>query len=204
MRQEQLVLAVREESPFAARHARVDGWRVQHSVGLSLPGRDRSLGPSGRRVIVPDVIGFGLSEKPDGKAAVAIACRSRGLKRQSGAVHAVPQACRTRPVVEDLAEMAAAPPAMDLGAQHKEAVVSGRGDGVVGGVNGKRAPGAGIDTLPVLVVERAGEWRLGAAAAQDVSYCAGVRIRRHSSSVRMISNGAESAASPAPRRNAPT
>ena len=76
----ELALGVREKWPFAARYARVNGWRmhyVDEGAGypvLLLHGnptwgflyRD-VIGPlvrSRRRVIVPDMIGFGLSEKP--------------------------------------------------------------------------------------------------------------------------------------------
>ena len=75
-----LVPAVREKWPFVARYARVNGWRMHYvdedngDPVLLLHGnptwgflyRD-VIGPlvrSGRRVIVPDMIGFGLSEKP--------------------------------------------------------------------------------------------------------------------------------------------
>jgi pimeloyl-ACP methyl ester carboxylesterase len=70
----------REKWPYAARFARVNGWRMHYiDAGdgdpvLLLHGnptrgflyRDM-IGPlvqSGRRVLVPDRIGFGLSEKP--------------------------------------------------------------------------------------------------------------------------------------------
>ena len=43
-----------------------------------------------------------------------------GLERQRDAVHAIAQAGRLRPVVEDVAEMAAAAAAMDRGADHAE------------------------------------------------------------------------------------
>jgi len=76
----ELAHAVREKWPFVARHARVNGWRMHYvdegegDPVLLLHGnptwgylyRD-VIGPlvqSGRRVIVPDMIGFGLSEKP--------------------------------------------------------------------------------------------------------------------------------------------
>jgi pimeloyl-ACP methyl ester carboxylesterase len=71
---------VREKWPYAARFARVNGWRMHYvdegdgDPVLLLHGnptwgflyRD-VIGPlvqSGRRVVVPDMIGFGLSEKP--------------------------------------------------------------------------------------------------------------------------------------------
>ena len=70
----------RDKWPFTARYARVNGWRmhyVDEGVGdpiLPLHGNPtwgylyRDVIPplveAGRRVIVPDMIGFGLSEKP--------------------------------------------------------------------------------------------------------------------------------------------
>jgi pimeloyl-ACP methyl ester carboxylesterase len=76
----ELAPAIREKWPFAARYARVNGWRmhyVDEGAGdpvLLLHGNPtwgflyrEVIGPlaqSGRRVIVPDMIGFGLSEKP--------------------------------------------------------------------------------------------------------------------------------------------
>ena len=70
---------IREKWPFAARYARVNGWRmhyVDEGAGdpvLLLHGNPtwgflyrEVIGPlvqSGRRVIVPDMVGFGLSEK---------------------------------------------------------------------------------------------------------------------------------------------
>ncbi len=76
---------LRRKWPYAARHAQVNGWRmhyVDEGIGdpvLLLHGnptwgflyRD-VIGPlvqSGRRVIVPDMIGFGRSEKPTREAA---------------------------------------------------------------------------------------------------------------------------------------
>lgn len=66
--------------PFAARFARVDGWRVHdidEGVGdpvlllhgnptLGLPCRDAvaPLANAGHRVVVPDMVGFGRSEQP--------------------------------------------------------------------------------------------------------------------------------------------
>ena len=76
----QLTPAFREKWPYVARYARVNGWRMHYvdegdgDPVVLLHGnptwgflyRD-VIGPlvqSGRRVIVPDMIGFGLSEKP--------------------------------------------------------------------------------------------------------------------------------------------
>jgi pimeloyl-ACP methyl ester carboxylesterase len=70
----------RSQWPFAARYARVNGWRMHYideGVGdpvMLLHGNPtwgflyrRVIPPlvnAGHRVIVPDMIGFGLSEKP--------------------------------------------------------------------------------------------------------------------------------------------
>ncbi len=76
----ELTPGFRQKWPYAARYARVNGWRMHYvdegdgDPVLLLHGnptwgflyRD-VIGPlvqSGRRVIVPDMIGFGLSEKP--------------------------------------------------------------------------------------------------------------------------------------------
>jgi hypothetical protein len=76
----ELAPSVREKWPFAARYAQVNGWRMHYvdegdgDPVLLLHGNPtwgflyrEVIGPlvkSGRRVIVPDMIGFGLSEKP--------------------------------------------------------------------------------------------------------------------------------------------
>src|ERR1700691_1010305 len=58
--------------------------------------------------------------------------RRRGrMKLQRKAVHAVTQAGRLRPIVEDVAEMAAAAAAVNFGAQHPEGAVFGLADGVL-------------------------------------------------------------------------
>ena len=76
----ELAPSIREKWPFAPRYARVNGWRMHYvdegdgDPVLLLHGnptwgflyRD-VIGPlvqSGRRIIVPDMIGFGLSQKP--------------------------------------------------------------------------------------------------------------------------------------------
>jgi pimeloyl-ACP methyl ester carboxylesterase len=108
----ELTPSVREKWPFAARYARVNGWRmhyVDEGAGdpvLLLHGnptwgflyRD-VIGPlvqSGRRVIVPDMIGFGLSEKPtredahtlDGHTANLVSLvRQLGLTRVTVVCH---------------------------------------------------------------------------------------------------------------------
>jgi pimeloyl-ACP methyl ester carboxylesterase len=76
----ELLAAIRAQWPYVARFARVSGWRMHYvdedvsDPVVLLHGnptwgflyRD-VIGPlvqSGRRVVVPDMIGFGLSEKP--------------------------------------------------------------------------------------------------------------------------------------------
>jgi len=108
----QLVPEIREQWPYAARYARVNGWRMHYvdagkgDAVLLLHGnptwgflyRD-VIGPlvrSGRRVIVPDMIGFGLSEKPareqahtlDGHIANLVSLvRQLGLMRVTAVCH---------------------------------------------------------------------------------------------------------------------
>src|SRR2546421_4177672 len=101
------------------------------------------------------------------------------------AVHAITQTCRLRPVVEHVAEMAAAATAMHLGACHEQAAVAGGADGVLqrrveagpagaavelggGGEERQIAAGAGIGAGAVLLVEGAGAGALGAVLAQHV------------------------------------
>jgi pimeloyl-ACP methyl ester carboxylesterase len=108
----ELIPAVREKWPYAARFARVNGWRMHYvdegdgDPVLLLHGnptwgflyRD-VIGPmvqSGRRVVVPDMIGFGLSEKParerahtlDGHIANLVSLvRQLGLTRLTAVCH---------------------------------------------------------------------------------------------------------------------
>ena len=108
----ELAPSVRAKWPFAARYARVNGWRMHYvdkgdgDPVLLLHGnptwgflyRD-VIGPlvqSGRRVIVPDMIGFGLSEKPtrehahtlDGHTANLVSLvRQLGLTRVTMVCH---------------------------------------------------------------------------------------------------------------------
>ena len=108
----ELAPSVREKWPFAARYAQVNGWRMHYvdeghgDPVLLLHGnptwgflyRD-VIGPlvqSGRRVIVPDMIGFGLSEKPtrehahtlDGHTANLVSLvRQLGLTRVTVVCH---------------------------------------------------------------------------------------------------------------------
>ena len=108
-----------------------------------------------------------------------------GDELQRDAVHAVAQAGRLGAVVEHVAQMPAAAPAVHLGARHEEALVDGRADGVVerlvearpagaavelGGRGEERevAAGAVVHAHAVLLVERAREGALGAVLAQHV------------------------------------
>jgi len=108
----ELTPSIREKWPFAPRYARVNGWRMHYvdegdgDPVLLLHGnptwgflyRD-VIGPlvqSGRRIIVPDMIGFGLSEKPtrehahtlDGHTANLVSLvRQLGLTRVTVVCH---------------------------------------------------------------------------------------------------------------------
>src|SRR4051794_16749830 len=107
------------------------------------------------------------------------------MEHQREAVHAVAQAGGLRAIIEDVAEMAAAAAAVDLGAQHAESAVLGLADRVVErlvearpagatlefGLGRKQrqvAAGAGEDALAMLLQQRAGARPLGAVLAQDV------------------------------------
>src|SRR6185312_5904120 len=107
------------------------------------------------------------------------------LEGQRQAVDAVPLAGGWRAVVEDMAEMSAAAPAMDLRADLQQRTVFVLADGVrqrfpeawparagiefrLRGIKGKIAAGAMEDTDSMLVEKRAGEGRLGALLPQDI------------------------------------
>src|ERR1700722_19518701 len=107
------------------------------------------------------------------------------MKHQRKTAHAVAQAGRLRPVVEDVAEMAAAAAAVNFSAQHPEGAVFGLADGVVErlvktrpagaafelGLRGEQrqvAAGAGEDALAMLLEQRARSRTLGALLAQDL------------------------------------
>ena len=131
--------------------------------------------------------------------------RRRGrMKQQRKAVHAVAQAGRLRPIVEDVAEMAAAAAAMNFGAQHPEGAVFGLADGVLErlvearpagaalkfGLRGEQrqvAAGAGEDALAMLLEQRARSGR-SVPSLRRISYCCGVSCARHSASVFSTSN----------------
>src|SRR5689334_19187834 len=106
-----------------------------------------------------------------------------GMEIERDAVHAIAQSGRRRPVLEDVAEMAAAVAAMHLGAHHEKAAVAlgfhraierrgkARPAGAAvefgGGVEQRpAAAGAMIDAGGVFLVERAGAGALGAMLAQ--------------------------------------
>src|SRR5579864_1794849 len=105
------------------------------------------------------------------------------MKIERDAVHAITLAGRCRPVIEDMAEMPAAAPAMHLGANHEKAPVARRFDRFVerrgearpagaavelaAGVKQRlSAAGTMIDPRVVLLVERAGSSALGAVLSQ--------------------------------------
>ncbi len=109
---QELPASVREQWPFAPRYARVNGWRMHYvdegsgNPVVLLHGNPTwgflyrevipPLAASGYRVIVPDMIGFGLSEKPtrehahtlDGHSANLVALlRQLDLKRVTLVCH---------------------------------------------------------------------------------------------------------------------
>src|SRR5262249_47638324 len=108
----------------------------------------------------------------------------RGLERQRARVDAVPVACRGGPVVEDVAQVAAAAAADDLGAAHEQAVVRPQLDRlgerrlVEAGPPGARvelgvraeqlapAAGAPVGTVLVVVDVLTGERPLGVSLTQ--------------------------------------
>src|ERR1700694_2595498 len=111
--------------------------------------------------------------------------RRRGrMKHQRKAVHAVAQAGRLRPIVEDVAEMAAATAAVNFGPQHPKGPVLGLADGVLERLIKTRpagtalefrlrreqrqiAAGAGENALAMLLEQRARTGTLGTFLAQD-------------------------------------
>jgi hypothetical protein len=122
--------------------------------------------------------------RPDSPSAVALGV-DRRLEFQRHPVHAVAQAGGRRAVVEHVAEMAEAPPAMQLGEGCKEATVCLGLDRIgqrikearparaafelgIGGKQRQIATCASEDALAVLTVERAGARTFGAVIAQDV------------------------------------
>src|SRR5579871_3704837 len=104
------------------------------------------------------------------------------LERET--VHAIAQAGRLRTVVKDVAEMAAAAPAMDFDALHSEGPVFVGPDGILerliearpaggalefrlGGEQRQIATGAGEGALAMLLEQRTGPWTFGAFFPQD-------------------------------------
>src|SRR4051794_13038176 len=107
------------------------------------------------------------------------------MEDQPETVDAVAQSGRLGTVVEDVAEMAAAAPAMHLGPEHAKGAILGLADIAldrlvearparaalefgVGGEQRQVAAGAGEDALAVLLEQRAGARPLGALLAQDL------------------------------------
>src|SRR6202166_1921722 len=107
------------------------------------------------------------------------------MKHQRKSVHAIAQAGRLWPVVEDVAEMAAAAAAMDLGPQHAEGAVLSLADGIfqrliearpagaalefrLRGEQRQVAAGAGEDALAMFLEQRARARPFGALLAQDL------------------------------------
>src|SRR5271154_6407423 len=107
------------------------------------------------------------------------------MEHQRETVHAVAQSGRLRAVVKNVAEMAAAAPAMNFGAGHAEARVLGFTDRILQrlikarpsgaalelGLRGEQrqvAAGAGEGALAVLLEQRARARTLGAFLAQDL------------------------------------
>src|SRR5579862_1154720 len=106
-----------------------------------------------------------------------------GVERERDAVHAIALAGRLRPIVEDMAEMPAATPAVHFGARHEERAVAFGFDRIlerrpkawpagaavelrVGREERLAAAGAMIDAGAVFLVERARPGALGAVLAQ--------------------------------------
>src|SRR4051812_27760762 len=106
------------------------------------------------------------------------------MEDQPETVDAVARSGRLRTVVEDVAEVAAAAPAMHLGAEHAvgpvlgladialDRLVEARPSGAalelgVGGEQRQVAAGAGEDALAVFLEQRAGARSLGAFLAQN-------------------------------------
>src|SRR5690349_18265280 len=98
-----------------------------------------------------------------------------GNELERRAVHAVAQPGRPGPVVEDVAEVSAAAPAVHFGAQHAERAVAALGHSVRQRLPEARPAGAAVElgsrreqlelaagadepAGPVLVVQRAREW----------------------------------------------
>src|SRR5215469_5999033 len=124
--------------------------------------------------------------RPPRSAAGLLLARGRGLERQRARVDAVPLAGRPGTVVEDVAEVAAAAAADDLGAPHEQAVIRPQFDrlgdrGLVeAGPPGARvelgvraeqlgaAAGTPVEAVPVVVDVLTGERHLGVRPAQDV------------------------------------
>src|ERR1700685_634008 len=67
------------------------------------------------------------------------------MKLKCEAVHAVTQACRFRTILEDVTEMAAAAPAVELGPHHSEGAILGRADSIFEWPEEARPAGAALE-----------------------------------------------------------
>src|SRR5689334_21391313 len=107
------------------------------------------------------------------------------MENQRKAIHAVAQACRLRSIIEDVAEMPAATPAMYLSAQHPKCAVLGGAHRIVErlektrptsaafefGIRGKQrqvTAGTCESALAMLLQQRARPRPLGTFLAQDL------------------------------------
>src|SRR5581483_4976483 len=150
-------------------------------TGAQLPGRQ--LLPGSVCFLAHDLIGKPLHTFPDHARSTRL--RSRRMKHQRETVHAIAQAGRLGAVIEDVAEMAAAAAAVDLGSEHAEGAILGLADRIlerlvearpasaalefgVGGEQRQVAAGAGKDALAMLLQKRARPRPLGALLAQDL------------------------------------
>src|SRR6266487_437996 len=151
-------------------------------------GHAHHLSPSGSGLVLPTVTVVDHPEPvPARRSDIALLlARGRGLERQRARVDAVPLAGRLGTIVEDVAKVAAAAAAHDLGAPHEQAVVRPQLDrlGDRGLVEARPAgarvelgvraeqPGAtaGAPVEAVLVVARVrtGERHLGVRLTQHV------------------------------------
>src|SRR5215831_11085100 len=127
--------------------------------------------------------------------------RVLGLKIHRNPVDAVPQMGGRRAVVEDMAEMTAAPAAVDFGAGHAVAPVDRGFDRTFRGIVEARPAGAAVEFLlrheqwlgaprtykgavAFFVIERAASRRLGAVLAHDL-----VLLRREQPSPFLVGMG---------------
>src|ERR1700729_2174905 len=97
---------------------------LRPQVVIGTAGHAHHVSPSGPGLALPVVTVVDPPEPgPARWSAVALLLvRGRGLERQRARVDAVPLAGRLGTVVEDVAQVAAAAAAHDLGAPHEQAV----------------------------------------------------------------------------------